>query len=111
MILGAEIALLLYGLYAIFKGRFSIGKGRDVTGGRARVLGVICLTPWPLGFLEGFVIGFIYGVFADEPPNRVLIAGIEIAVIVIVVIVLSVLGRAFYGQQEREGLESAYSRA
>lgn len=37
-----QIALLLYGLYAMIFGKFSLGKGRQLVGARARWLGLVC---------------------------------------------------------------------
>ena len=42
MILGAEIGLFIYGLYALFAGKYSLGKGRTLEGNKARFLGFLC---------------------------------------------------------------------
>jgi len=34
MILGAEIGLLVYGIIVLIRGRYSLGKGKTVTGSR-----------------------------------------------------------------------------
>jgi hypothetical protein len=53
MIIGAEVALLIIGLYALIAGKLPTNnKARHVVQGwPARVIGIICLLPIPLAFL------------------------------------------------------------
>ncbi len=106
MILGAEVALALFGLYAIFKASYNVGKGRKVTGSKARILGVIALTPIPLAFLAGMLVALAFTILGGELPGQIVYTVIEIAILVIVVIVLSVLGKKFCDQQESAKLAS-----
>lgn len=102
MILGAEIALIIYGILAMFRGKFSIGKGRDVTGNKARLLGFICLIPLPLSFLFGLFIGLLSVIlYGNSPTNIWLYTGIELIILLAVAVVVSVLGKEFYQQQEQ----------
>ena len=50
MIIGAEVALLIMGLYALFAGKLMTNKKAKyvVQGWAARLIGVICLLPIPL---------------------------------------------------------------
>src|SRR5262245_47678776 len=57
MILGAEIALLVMGLYALFAGKLTLTKQKVVRGTPARLLGILCLLPIPLSLLVGIVLG------------------------------------------------------
>jgi hypothetical protein len=59
MIVGAEVAQLCIGLYALFKGRMPTAKkSKYVVEGRpARVIGFIGLLPIPLSFLVGTAVG------------------------------------------------------
>ena len=43
-----QIAMLIIGIIALVKGKVAFSKKRVVTGGLARVLGVLMLTPFPL---------------------------------------------------------------
>src|SRR5437899_2470508 len=55
MIIGAEVALFLIGLYALITGRLSTGK-HVVQGWPARVIGIIGLSPVPLSFVAGMAV-------------------------------------------------------
>jgi len=70
MIFGGQIAFLLIGLFVIVSGRFSLGRGKSVRGGKARILGVICLLPIPLAFGVGLVLGFSSELVFQRPPTR-----------------------------------------
>src|SRR5437773_1370836 len=58
MILGAEIGLLVLGIYGLTTGKLTLSKTRVVEGPAARWLAVVCMLPLPLSFVVGFVIGF-----------------------------------------------------
>jgi signal peptidase I len=55
MIIGAEIALFLIGLYALITGRLSSGK-HVVQGWPARVIGIIGIAPVPMTFVVSIVV-------------------------------------------------------
>jgi hypothetical protein len=59
MIIGAQIGLLIYGIIAIIRGQYSMGKGRKVIGSKARMLGAVCLGPMPLSMIAGTAKGAI----------------------------------------------------
>ena len=46
-----ELILLFMGVYVLFTGRYSVGKGRVVTGGIAIVCGLLLIAPIPLTLL------------------------------------------------------------
>ena len=103
MILGAEIALFLYGLYALFTGKYALGKNRILTGGKARILGLLCLMPIPISFVTGIIASVFYfssvsRVESEPPPLAIVV--VEVVILVGVVIIVSVLGKMFYKQQE-----------
>ena len=99
MILGAEIALALYGLYALFTGSYNIGRNRKVIGSKARVLGFIALTPLPIAFISGFFLGLILALMGNTNPNPWIYTGLEALIVIGVIIVLSILGKSFFEQQ------------
>lgn len=59
MILGAEIGLCIYGLYALIQGRLNLWTGRDLEGTPARVLGAVAMVPIVLAFVVGLVLGAV----------------------------------------------------
>lgn len=107
MILGAEIGLLIVGLLALFRGKLSVGKGRELLGTRARILGAACLMPLPLSFILGLAFGIYLGLSGVDPSTiqtkyQWHFVGIEAAVVVGTVIVLSLMGSRWYAAQEAE---------
>jgi hypothetical protein len=102
MILGAEIGLLVYGIIVLIRGRYSLGKGKTVSGSRARLLGAVCLAPIPLAMAAGFVIGFLNPEAQLAGQLKGLIAGIEIAIIVGTVVALVLMAKTFFKQQAGE---------
>ena len=100
MILGAEIGLLVYGIIVLIRGRYSLGKGKTVTGSRARLLGAVCMAPIPLAMTAGFVIGFLNPDVEIAGQLEGLIAGIEVAIIIGTVIALVVMARTFFKKQQ-----------
>lgn len=57
MLCALEIGLLIWGIVTLIKGRLTVSKNKVVTGGRARLIGVIMLLPLPLAFIMGAIIG------------------------------------------------------
>jgi hypothetical protein len=55
MIFGAQIGLLIYGIIAMIRGQYGMGKGRKVIGSKARLPGAVCLVPIPLSMIAGTV--------------------------------------------------------
>ena len=99
MILGAEIGLLVYGIIVLIRGRYNLGKGKAVTGSRARLLGAVCLAPIPLAMTAGFVVGFLNPEAQMAGQLNGLIAGIEVAILIGTVIALMLTAKTFFKQQ------------
>ena len=59
MIFGVEVALTLYGLYALFTGKYTVGKGKVVEGQPARIAGLFLALTVPLAFVLGFIMGSV----------------------------------------------------
>ncbi len=57
LLLGAEIGLLIFGIYALVRGRLKVTNNRIVRGVAARLLGIVAMLPVPLALLIGFVMG------------------------------------------------------
>ncbi len=69
MILLLEIALLIWGIGTLIKGRFGVGSNRVVRGIPARVVGVFLLAPLPLALATGFTLGFIWAIQGRQPDD------------------------------------------
>lgn len=101
MILGIEIVLLIYGIYALIKANYNLGKDRKVTGNKARILGVISLVPLPLSFFVGMVAG-LFIALSNQPTNPLIFSAIEFLIVIVVLVTIFVLGGKFYKQQQEE---------
>jgi hypothetical protein len=66
MILGIEIATLVMGIIALFKGQIKLSKKRLVKGTPAYIIGIILTCTLPAIMAAGFVIGFLH---AMNHPN------------------------------------------
>jgi hypothetical protein len=63
MILGAEIGMLMLGIYAIVTGRVPLTKTKVLTGPLARPLGSLLLAPIPVAYLAH---GFLHAHFVTN---------------------------------------------
>jgi hypothetical protein len=99
MLLIIELLLLCYGTHALITARFKIGKEKVVKGSPARILGGLCLTPFPATFLAAYL--YYHLSLAGRKPglSPKTFEFIAITVLVLVAILLIVLGRVFYRRQ------------
>lgn len=100
MILGAEIALLYIGLYALIKGTFPISKKAKhvVRGLPARVIGVICLLPLPLAFVVSFFVAMIFVAQGREVTQKSFFwvgTVIEGSIVMSCIVAVAVLSRIY----------------
>src|SRR6516162_859822 len=49
--------MLIFGIVALIKGKFSLTRGRVVEGVPARIIGLVLCLPFPLGFVIGLALG------------------------------------------------------
>src|ERR1700744_6096997 len=98
MILGIEVGLILYGLYALVTGKFSLGKDRVLRGTPARLLILIGFLPIPFAF--AICVG---GSSANGAAGRQAVArlqwifgGIELVVVVGCCVLLFAVGNVLY---------------
>ena len=96
MLLGAEVGLLIYGIYVLISGKYTLGKDRTLTGSKARLLGVLCLLPLPAAFVLGVLYGALSAFVFNQPASPVVGIVIEIFLLVIIIVIISVLGKRFY---------------
>jgi len=92
MCLVAEIIMLLGGLYALVAGKIKLTRGADLTGWKARIVGLILISPLPLALLTGLFLSLLIAV--DILPA----SAQSIAPIIEAVLVLGALaGAAIFG--------------
>ena len=86
MILGIEIAMIVMGIIAIFKGKLTISKTKVVTGWPARLLGLVCLAPLPIVFLGAAIWAIVLNVNNDtaevQVPATSSLVGLEIGTVI-----------------------------
>ncbi len=106
MIIGAEIGLLIYGIIALIKGQFSMGKGKKVQGSSARVLGIICMLPIPLAAIAGFIIGFLNPDAMASGQMKWVVVCTELFILACILGLLMLLANKFSKQQETETISN-----
>jgi hypothetical protein len=89
-ILGAQIGILLYGLYALFTGKFQLSKTRTVTGAYARLAGFVAMLPLPMSLLIRYGIAR-RGIQLPEPGGR---EAVDIVIIIICAVAANVIAYA-----------------
>lgn len=100
MLIIVELVLLVLGIMAIIKKKWSLGKGREVIGGQAQILGAIACSVLPLAFGVGFIAGIILVASGGKDFPIWLGAVLELGVLLVVGIALTILGNKFYKAQE-----------
>ncbi len=55
-----EIAMLIFGIITLIRGRFLLTRAKEVRGWKARFIGLLLVMPFPLSFLIGMVLGAIF---------------------------------------------------
>ena len=106
MILGAEIGLLIYGIYSLATGKYSLSKGKVLTGGKARLLGVLCMLPLPLAFITGVLLGLFFALVLGTAVPVWLSTVTEVLILVVVGVAVTVLGKKYYDEQEVNTLDT-----
>jgi hypothetical protein len=64
MCLIAEIAMTIFGIITLVKGKFSLTQNRVVTGVPAYAIGIILTAAFPVLFCGGFFIGIVMTILA-----------------------------------------------
>jgi MFS family permease len=104
LVIGLGVGMIIAGIVAIVRGRLQLSQTRAVQGVAARLLGVALLAPLPLGFLAALVYTML-----NVDPNRpdqvekwthdhemtlnLIIAGVELGLGLLIVIIAAVLAR------------------
>src|SRR5688500_8932349 len=98
MILGAEIAMLVIGIYALVTGKLTLSKKKVVQGTPARMIGIIGLLPLPLSFMAGVMYGATMAAqgkdFTTDKSAQWTMIGIEGGITLVAFLLILVLGFA-----------------
>jgi hypothetical protein len=65
-----DIAMLVFGIITLVRGRFLLTRAKEVRGWPARLIGVVLLLPFPLAFLAGIVLGAIFVVQGQDVQGK-----------------------------------------
>ncbi len=96
-----EIAILVYAVIVLIRGKFSLSSGREITGWRARLCGGILLGHLPLTFILGMLMG-ILGIMKGGDGEMGMALGLGFGSLVLVVVIALVTGNALYKGQVAE---------
>jgi MFS family permease len=108
MLLGAEIAMLCMGLYALISGKLVLRNKTPVTGKRARIIGLIYMLPVPMAFILGIPLGIIMvlaGYRPGGPRDSTLYwsgVGLEVCCVVVCALIAGLLQRKYQKQIQVE---------
>jgi len=94
-----EILVIIYGIVAMVRGKFSLGSDKTLHGGRARIAAGVLLAYIPLSFMTGLFLAVIGR--ADIVQGGGAIA-IGLGWLIGIVILTLVVGNMLYKKQEQE---------
>jgi hypothetical protein len=101
MILAIEIALIVIGLMALIRGKWTISKTKVVEGVPARLLGLVALTPIPVAIVASLLYVAVAAPnlnpdqlqkFADD--SKWTLVGIEAGIVILTAILVFGIGAA-----------------
>lgn len=100
MIIGAEVALIVLGLYILIKGETIPNKKAKyvVRGWPLRVQGIIMLLPIPVSFSIGIVLGILWTAQGKNVQDRSFFwvgTAIELSVLVVCFAALAIITRLY----------------
>ncbi|HEX5791254.1 MAG TPA: hypothetical protein VFY13_08865 [Luteolibacter sp.] len=91
-----EIIVIIFAIVTLIRGKFSLSKGRELLGWRARLCGCILLTHLGISFVAGVILGLT----GNASPGLMLAIGF--CSLITVVIVAMSIGSALYKGQMAE---------
>ena len=71
-----QIGMFIVGIIALVRGRFKLSKNKEVTGGKARLVGLILLAPFPLAFCAGVLLAIASG--GNVEPSTALLVDVSL---------------------------------
>lgn len=108
MLIGAELALFILGVYALVTGRLLTDRKskHPIVGKPARLIGLIGVLPIPLSMLVASVVAAVFVARGIEvAPGRFFWVGtaIEGSIIILCIAAMTVLMRIHRARAERQG--------
>jgi len=79
--------MLIVGIIALVRGRFKLSKNKEVTGGKARLVGLILLAPFPLAFCAGILLAIGSGGNIDPTTALVVEVGLVFGGLITAIVV------------------------
>jgi len=112
MIIGAEVALLIIGLYALFTGKLPTNKKskHTVQGWPARVIGIIGLLPLPLSFVVATGVAMLFVLQGREVTHESFFwvgTAIEGSTVLLCVAAIVIISRVYRTPLEQPPIESS----
>ena len=99
MVLGIEIAMLIFGIITLVRGNCTVSKTKVVRGTPARVIGILAVSILP----AALVIGFAYGVSVGSRGGTIDIktaALIDVGVVLAALIPMIILSKKYAEAKE-----------
>lgn len=93
-----EIIVIIFGIVTLIRRKYPMGKGKELVGGRARIIGGILLAYLPLSLAAGLIYDLLSG--GDAPRGTAM--GISIALLIVTIVVAIILSKSLYKKQEAE---------
>ena len=100
-----ELFVIIYGIVILVRGRVGVGKGRELQGGRARIVGGILLSHLLIAFAAGMVMAMVS--MASGKGGEVGFGAslaVSLASLIIVITTAHIVGQSLYRKQEAEKL-------
>ena len=101
-----QLALTIYGIVALVRGKFSLGRNKQIVGSKARILGGICAATLPLAFAIGLTIGILAGMGVLPMPSQGAMLIFDWGIIILTIILIYTLGNRFYREQMSESFSA-----
>lgn len=101
-----QLALTIYGIVALVRGKFSVGRDKQIVGSRARILGGICAASLPAAFAIGLTIGILAGMGLFPMPGHGAMLIFDWMIVILTIVAVYTLGNRFYRQQVEESFSA-----
>lgn len=100
-----ELVVIIYAIVILVRGRVGVGKGRELLGGRARIVGGILLSHLIIAFVAGMVLAMIS--MANGNGGEVgfgATLAVSFGSLILVITTAHFVGQSLYRKQEAEKL-------
>jgi hypothetical protein len=100
-----EIGVLIYGIYTLVTGKFTLLGGKKLEGWRGRVTGAILLSYIAFAFLGGVVLALTGN--ENLLDNQLGVLGFSVVLLLITIVMAFTVGHLLYRGQEQEQVANA----